>query len=296
MFILALDSLDDIQSILAAKPDAVVAGVPPFCARCRAICSFEELEALVSAFHAHGIKVYLNMQAMIEQKNLPAHISAFARAVSCKVDGIYIADDGYIQIAKELSDQTNGTEDYRNLLIVQPETLICSAEDANFFASLNTQAQSLSHELSLNEIEACAKECASLEMLISGRYSWMESRRPLIENYLRHIGRADQFENAKLYELREMNRPGHLPVWQDHLGTHVLGDEIFQAGDDLKGLAEAGLNRYRIDCLLEGNAWGIKMLNAYRHLLDDSHTSTGIKSTIRDTESLIRKEKSNVAY
>lgn len=293
MFILSLDSFEDLDQVIAAKPDAVVAGLESFSSRTRADLSLDELADFVRSMHEEGIAVYLNMQAMVEQIRLDQAEAAFNEAIAAGVDGIYAADDAYLEFA-----ENSACGDVRDRIIIQPETLICSPEDANFFASQNTMAQSLSHELSLQELLECAAACSSLEMLVAGRYSWMESRRPLLLNYLSHIHSSSQFKEGKVYSLRELTREGKLPVWQDHLGTHVLSDELFQAGSNLVPLHEAGIDRFRIDCLLQGNVWGIEMLRLYRDLLnnesEENQKQFPIESTIAMDDNLIRKEKTNV--
>lgn len=293
MFILALDSLEDLETIIEARPDAIVLGIEPFCARTRAVTDWNQLPALVRRMYEAGIQVYINLLAMIEQSRLQACTEAFGQLAKMGVDGLYVADDGWLEIAYAYNPET------LSLLIVQPETLLCSGEDASFFARQGTQAQSLSHELSEAELIACIKTCPSCELLCAGHYSWMESRRGLLSNYLHQIEKPEDFQEGRLYTLREMNRHGRMPVWQDHLGTHVLSDEVFQAGEYLLPLREAGLQRYRIDCLLMGNTWGLDMLKAYRTLLTEGTDALSpkqkeeISSTIWKSSSLIRKEKSH---
>lgn len=72
MFILALDSLEDLETIIEARPDAIVLGIEPFCARTRAVTDWNQLPALVRRMHEAGIQVYINLLAMIEQPRLQA--------------------------------------------------------------------------------------------------------------------------------------------------------------------------------------------------------------------------------
>ena len=281
MFIVALEDLNTLQPLLDQKPEAIVLGLANFSARCHADVKLENLASWVDFFHQQGIKVFLNAQAMLEHDQISAAQEAFEGLIQARVDGVYIADDGWIAIADALAKQ-KGLDSLRSLLIMQPETLLCSGQDANFYLAQGLQAASLSHELALPEIIAAlewnqtisnqdVKEPSNLtqgiELLVAGHYSWMESRRSLIENYLHFSNQTERFEAGKLYTIQEAMREARLPIWQDEKGTHVLSDVPLNAGSDLVALHEAGLNRYRIDAFLMGNEWAAQKLAAFRQAL-----------------------------
>ncbi len=297
MWILALEDLSNLDAVMECKPDAVCIGLAPLAARSHACVQIEELPEMVKRFHQHDIQLLINAQGMIEQSQLANVRNLFHQAIDTGVDGFYIADDGYIHLADEYGNQIG--RDLRQLLIIQPETLLCSGQDANFYLEQGLQAASLSHELTLDEIVACAQDCSNaknLEVLISGHYSWMESRRPLIENYLRYIKRRDAFEQNKVYTIQEQMRDARLLTWQDDQGTHIMSDLPIQAGSDLCAIADSGIERFRIDAFLKSNEWGIEMLQTYRKILGHSLNENSIESNLKQEETLIRKEKTNVRH
>lgn len=298
MWILALEDLSNIDAVIESHPDAVCIGLDPLAARSHACIQIADLPAMVQNFHQHDIQLLINAQGMIEQNQLDLVRTIFNQAIDAQVDGLYIADDGYIQLADEYGKQIG--RDLRKLLIIQPETLLCSGQDASFYLEQGLQAASLSHELTLDEIMACAHDCVeakNLEVLISGHYSWMESRRPLIENYLRYIHRQDEFKENKIYTIQEQMREARLFTWQDDKGTHVMSDLPIQVGSDLCAIANSGIARFRIDAFLKSNEWGIEMLQTYRQILENGQSNeNGIESNIKQEETLIRKEKTNVRH
>lgn len=297
MWILALEDLSNLDAVMECHPDAVCIGLEPLAARSHACVKIQELPAMVELFHQHDIQLFINAQGMIEQNQLASVRNLFNQAVDAGVDAFYIADDGYIHLADEYGKQIG--RDLRKLLIIQPETLICSGQDANFYLEQRLQAASLSHELTLDEITACASDCISakdLEVLICGHYSWMESRRPLIENYLRYIKHQEAFKENKVYTIQEQMREARLLTWQDDKGTHVMSDLPIQAGSDLLAIQASGIGRFRIDAFLKSNAWGIEMLETYRKILDHQEDENSIESNLKQEETLIRKEKTNVRH
>lgn len=296
MFLVALDGFENLEALLEQKPDGVIVGVPGLSARSRAEIPVEKLAAVVDWFARRNVKTFVNAQAMIEQVRLEAVRNLFGRIVQAGVDGLYIADEGYIALARQFEKDTG--QDVCSLLIMQPETLLCSGEDICFYAGLGLQAGSLSHEMSLEEIEKAAAVCRQagmsdqIEVLAAGHYTWMESRRPLIENYLRFIHKEDAFQAGHLYTIQEKMRDFRLPVWQDELGTHVLSDKPFMSGMDFLAMKQAGISRFRIDGLLLGNRWSADVLKAFRQAENgDPEALEAMPSTLFQSESLIAKPK-----
>lgn len=292
MFLVALDGFDDLDDLLARKPDGVILGIRGLSARSRAVIDADQLRQAVDWFAGQGIQTYVNAQAMIEQSRLSEIRPLFEQVLQAEPDGIYIADDGYLALAEQLKPGS------RNRLIVQPETLLCSGEDICFYARSGVQAASLSHELSADEILEAAACCQAenclpaLELLAAGHFSWMESRRPLIENYLRLSDQTEQFEPDRLYTIQEQMRSFQLPVWQDELGTHILSAEPMMIGRDLLRFSRAGISRYRIDALLKGNRWAVRILQAMQEALDGDPEALGpYASNLPGHESLIVKPK-----
>lgn len=294
MISVALDSFDCLDKYLKSPADMLIIGLEGWAARCRAVVPASHLAGLGCLFHAHGKRLGVNLQAMIEEIRIDEAAQALKQALEAGADTVYIADDGFIQLAFQLEEQ--GLNDARRRLVMQPETLICSGQDARFFEQLGLQAESLSHELALEEIIDCAAACSSLEVLIAGHTSWMESRRPLVENYLRHIGKEDAFQQNALYSLRELQRQSRLPVWQDALGTHILSDQPVQIGAGIFELAKAGISRFRIDALISGDAWALDQLERYAHALDTGQGEGLPPVRWRQRPLAIRKEKTDHAH
>ena len=71
-------------------------------------------------------------------------VNTFLLFKELDVDGIYYADEGLYYEAKQLGIESK--------LIYQPETLVASSADVDFYMSLGIQSVSLAHELSLEEV------------------------------------------------------------------------------------------------------------------------------------------------
>lgn len=286
MLIMALWDLQNLPEVVQAAPDAVIFGLKGFSLRTRADLDCEQFSEVTRALHEKGIQVFANAQAMLEENRVPQAKEAFEGLLKAGVDGIYTADEGWMEMALE--------KNCMDKIIFQPETLVCSGQEARFYRDLGVQAVSLAHELSFREIADCAKQSDGLEVLIAGNYSWMDSRRPLIENYLRTIGKEEVFADGKIFWIQEMKREAKLPVIQDEKGTHVLSGEPLFSDAWLLKLKDAGIERMRVDALVSGNLQAIEDLQRARAILNgesaEEYKAPIGSDALYGNETVLRKE------
>lgn len=266
MFILIPESFENIDSIIQAAPDEIAAGLNPLCEKCSARLETADLQAWIEKLHASGISAAFLVDGMVHQENLENTKKVFFQALDAGADTFYIADEAYIEMALEYED-TTGREAV-NRLVFQPETLICCGQEGAFYESLGLKAVSLMPALSLDEAAKSAQDCTILEVLASGHPCWMNSHRPLLSNYFDAARLHTPFQPGHVYHLKEKNRPYSLPVWQDEKGTHIFSAVPVNSVRQVKQLQESGISRFRIDCLFESNAWGIRQLALLRQALE----------------------------
>lgn len=258
VWIVTANSIHELDALMESRPDAVILAWPELSLRQNVIFGRSEMAAVIKKLHARGIAVYINALKMAMEQDLPAVEELMQFCAEHTVDGIYIADEGYIPAARRyhLTDR----------LIYQPETLIVNAMDARFYTDLGLMAVCLAHELSLSQVKAIAAEANQLEVLVQGQYSWMYSRRPLIENYLQEIHREYHPEAA--FELRENTRSDFMPIEQGEYGTVVYAASPIESLEVIQELKNCGISRFRIDTYLEDEMYGVRQLELYRKALD----------------------------
>ena len=176
MFIVTIHDLKNIKKLKEAGADAIIIGVEDFSIRQSLTISLRDLKEVVLQCHALNLKLYVNTLRFFMEDELNL-LEKFLKA--CKeadVDGIYYSDEGVFYEA-----QKQGME---SLLIYQPETLITNHMDIAFYLNLGIQSVSLAHECSLEEILQMTEQTKEVEILISGYFSILYSRRMLVTNYL----------------------------------------------------------------------------------------------------------------
>ena len=149
-------------------------------------------------------------------------------------------------------------------MIYQPETLITNHMDIAFYLELGIQSVSLAHECSLEEILQMTKQNKEVEILISGYFSILYSRRMLVTNYLDAI-KSNEKGHKKVLDLIESTRQDRMPIVEDDYGTHIFSEVPIQSQKELPVLQNNGLYRFRIDSIFMDDDWTIHVLNAYQN-------------------------------
>ncbi len=178
---------------------------------------------------AHGMKLYINMLKLFMEEEMPLLDQFMETLRRIEPDGIYYADEGVYESAEKYG--------LCGKLIYQPETLVTSTPDVRFYFDLGVQSVSLAHELSLDEILHIAKSEPAIEVLIHGYFSILYSRRPLVTNYLHHIGKEKEKD---AFSIVEQTRKEPMPIIEDETGTHVFSSVPINSYAQIRHLYEAG--------------------------------------------------------
>lgn len=256
MFIVTIHDLKNIKKLKEAGADAIIIGVEDFSIRQSLTISLRDLKEVVLQCHALNLKLYVNALRFFMEDELNL-LEKFLKA--CKeadVDGIYYSDEGVFYEA-----QKQGME---SLLIYQPETLITNHMDIAFYLNLGIQSVSLAHECSLEEILQMIEQTKEVEILISGYFSILYSRRMLVTNYLDVI-ESNEKGHKKVLDLIESTRQDRMPIVEDDYGTHIFSEAPIQSQKELPVLQEHGLYRFRIDSIFMDDDWTVRVLNAYQN-------------------------------
>lgn len=254
MFISTVQSYANLEQLKAAGVDAIILGIPHFSIRHCIEVNLDDLPKWIQRCKELDLKLFINCLAFCMEEELDLLRSTLYLLQD--VDGIYYADEGVLYEALQL-----GMEDK---LIYQPETLVASSADVSFYLEQGIQSVSLAHELSIEEIVSIAKETPNVEVLVSGYFSILYSRRPLITNYLNAIGSNVSYDGKPL-ELIEKTRMDRMPIVEDEKGTHVYSHCPIASFEEFEQLQEVGITRFRIDSIFLDDAYTCDIVKAYKN-------------------------------
>jgi len=159
--------VDAIKAAILAGADAVYCGLDRFNARNRAAnITFENLQGILRIAHKHNCEVFLTLNILILESEIPSLFALLNRLVNTSIDGVIVQDLGMFYLLNK----------YFKTLEVHASTQATTHNggQVKFLGKLNANRVNLSRELSLDEIKylsAIAHENNVLtEVFIHGSY------------------------------------------------------------------------------------------------------------------------------
>lgn len=159
--------IDSIKSAILAGADAVYCGLSKFNARNRAAnISFENLQGLLRLAHKHHCEVFLTLNIIILDSEIPALIKLLNRLVNTSIDGVIVQDLGLFYILSK----------YFKTLKIHASTQLTTHNEGQieFLSKLNANRVNLSRELNIREIKVLTafglKHQMLAEVFVHGSY------------------------------------------------------------------------------------------------------------------------------
>jgi putative protease len=235
--------------------DAVYIGAPRFSARAAAGNSTEDIEKLAAYAHLFHAKVYVALNTILKDSELPEAGRLIETLYYAGVDAVIIQDMGLLRldlppIALHASTQT----DNRNV------EKVCFLEETGFSQVV------LARELSLSEIRTIAAQThVSLEVFVHGALCTSFSGQC-------YISRSITGRSANRGECAQCCRLPYILLDAD--GTiqasnkHLLSLKDLNLSEHLEALLDAGVSSFKIEGRLKDTAYVKNVTAYYRKKLD----------------------------
>ncbi|PSV28215.1 MULTISPECIES: peptidase U32 family protein [unclassified Photobacterium] len=159
--------IESIKAAIAAGADAIYCGLDSFNARNRATnLTFDVLSGIIRLAHQNNCKIFLTLNIVVLDSEIPAVIRLLNKLVNTKVDGVILQDLGLFHIIKE----------YFPTLDVHASTQINTHNDGQilFLKQLQASRVNLSRELNIREIKHLAQfghqHDVLMEVFVHGSY------------------------------------------------------------------------------------------------------------------------------
>lgn len=151
--------IDCIKAAIAAGADAVYFGLDKFNARNRAAnISFDDLNGILRLAHKNKCQVFITLNIIIVDSEIPALVSILNKLVNTSIDGIIVQDLGLLYLIAN----------YFKSLNIHASTQMTTHNEGQieFLHKLLVERVNLSRELSLSEIEHLSNIAHENRMLI----------------------------------------------------------------------------------------------------------------------------------
>jgi 23S rRNA 5-hydroxycytidine C2501 synthase len=253
-----LAPVGDLERGIAAidsGADAVYIGAPRFGARSRAGNSLEDIAALVRHAHTFWSRVYVTVNTLLHDHELPPAASMIHQLYDIGVDAVIIQDVGLL--ACDLPPIA---------LIASTQMHNHTPERVAFLEAIGFRRVILARELSLDQIRAIrAATSLELETFIHGALCVSYSG----QCYLSYAigGRSgNRGECAQPCRRRYtlVDRDGRTIV----ADRHLLSLRDLNLTEDLGALLDAGVTSFKIEGRLKDRAYVVNVVSWYRQQLD----------------------------
>jgi len=139
--------IDSIKAAILAGADAVYCGLDKFNARNRATnVSFDDLQGILRLAHQNKCEVFLTLNIIIVEQEIPAIISLLNKLINTSIDGVIVQDLGLFYLLSHY---------FKGLKIHASTQLTTHNEgQVKFLSKLQVARVNLSRELNIGEIKA----------------------------------------------------------------------------------------------------------------------------------------------
>lgn len=262
-------SLEVLKIAVIFGADAVYIGGEAFGLRAKAKnFSHEDMKEGIAFAHEHGVKVYVTVNILAHNYDLPGVREYLTELKELKPDALIIADPGIYMYAKEICPEIE-----RHISTQANNT---NYETYRFWYQLGAKRVVTARELSLAEIREIREhipEDMEIETFIHGAMCISYSGRCLLSNYL--AGR-DANQGACThpcrwkYSIVEESRPGeYMPVYENERGTYIFNSKDLCMIEHMDDVLTSGIDSLKIEGRMKTALYVATVARTYRKAIDD---------------------------
>ncbi|EGQ9051579.1 U32 family peptidase [Vibrio parahaemolyticus] len=248
--------LDSIKAAIAAGADAIYCGLDRFNARNRATnLTLDNLNGVLTLAHQHSCKIFLTLNVLILESEIPAIVRLLSQLNTTKIDGVIVQDLGLAYILKHHFPD----------LDVHASTQLNTHNEGQilFLNQLTASRVNLSRELNIDEIKHLAQfgreHNVMMEVFVHGSYCIGFSEICYISSARNgasgNRGRCSQ----PCREQYETTKTGN---------NYPLNMKDNSAFGDLKALADAGVYSLKVEGRIKKSHYVYTVVDNWRQQID----------------------------
>lgn len=260
-------SLEAFSAAVAAGADAIYIGAPALNARALAKqFSLAEIAAMIDHAHGHGVKVYVAMNSLMKEAEIPAAVRLLAAIEELAADAVILQDLGVYGLAREHFPK----------LRLHASTLLFAHNSmaVHHFAAMGFQRVVLAREVTTAEIRQFRKESpVELEVFVQGAMCFSYSGLCLFSSYL---GGKSGLRGRCVQPCRRRY------TWQGKKeGGYLFSMNDLSALRLLPELKAAGVGSLKLEGRMRSAQYVAQVVAAYRLALDQGHDASALAEAER---------------
>ena len=273
--------IDSIKAAIIAGANAIYCGLDRFNARNRAEnITFEDLNGILRLAHRNDCEVFLTLNIIIVESEIPAFISLLNRLVNTTIDGVIVQDLGMFYLLAT----------YFEGLKIHASTQLTTHNEGQikFLSKLTATRVNLSRELSLDEIK---------ELTVIGH-----ENNVLTEVFV-HGSNCLSFSGicylSSVHGGNSGNRGRCSQPCRNQYLTTVAGNDFplnlkdNSAYSDLRELSDAGVDSIKIEGRIKKFHYVYTVVNAFQKQLQSLYNQDKLQSENSDLHKVFNRDFSN---
>ena len=255
-------SWEALEAAVNAGADAVYMGGKAFGARAYA-SNFDEEEMAKAVYfaHMHRVRIYITVNTLVDDSELPELASYLMFLSNVGVDGIIVQDLGIIRLARKIVPELP--------LHASTQMTITNSSGVDFATAAGMERSVLARELSLKEIEAACSRGSEIETFIHGALCVCYSGQCLMSSLIggRSGNRGRCAQPCRLpYSL--LNSKDENMLEGKDAGQYLLSPKDMNTLQILPQLIDAGVVSYKIEGRMKRPEYVAVVVDAYRRAID----------------------------
>lgn len=243
-------SMDALKAALANGADAVYLGAAAFGARASAGFDEEMLKEALALAHLHRRKIYVTVNILVKEEELPAVRKTLALLDQLRADAVLVQDLGILKLCRE---------EYPALPVhASTQMALHNAKGASLLKALGAKRVVLARECTLSDMREAAATGIEVEAFCHGAMCVCVSGQCLLSSMIG--GRSGNRGRCA--------QPCRLPYTYQGMQGAFLSPRDLCARDLLGEMAEAGVCSFKIEGRLKRPEYVAEVTRAYRAALD----------------------------
>lgn len=273
--------IDSIKAAILAGADAIYCGLDKFNARNRAAnITFNDLNGILRLAHKHDCEVFLTLNIIIVETEMPALIGLLNKLVNTKIDGVIVQDLGLLYLLLT----------YFPTLKVHASTQLTTHNEGQikFLHELNATRVNLSRELNISEISSLATVGHEHNMLTE-----------VFVHGSNCISFSGLCYMSSLHGGNSGNRGRCSQPCRDQYVTTAEGNDFplnikdNSAYSDLRALSDAGVDSIKIEGRIKKYHYVYTVVDTWRKHLQNFYQQDIVDSDSHDLRKVFNRDFSN---
>lgn len=273
--------IESIKAAIVAGADAIYCGLDHFNARNRATnLTFDDLNGIVRLAHQYDCKIFLTLNVIILEREIPAVIALLNQLVNTKIDGVILQDLGLFYILKK----------HFPTLDVHASTQVNTHNEGQirFMGQLGASRVNLSRELNIREIKDLAQfghqHNVLMEVFVHGSYCIGFSG----------LCYMSSVRNGNSGNRGRCSQPCRDKYQVTDTGTeHPLNMKDNSAFGDMAALADAGVYSLKVEGRIKKSHYVYTVVDNWRQQIDRYCNNEALLTDTTELYTVFNRDFSN---